>query len=186
VNLVDEQHVARLEIGQQRREVARALEHRPRGLAQVHLQLVGDDVRERGLAEARRPEDQHVIERLAAIARRLDEDIHLRLDVGLADVVGERLRAHRAIDDFVVAAAVPAMMRSGSMPMDLPFAAVFSARRIISVVDKPGLVGRLQQPRDLGRLVAERHQRREGLALRVAGRRERRRAPVPRTAARAS
>ena len=68
VDLVDEQHVARLEVGQQRREVARALEHRARRLAQVDAQLVRDDVRQRRLAEARRPEQQHVVERLAALA----------------------------------------------------------------------------------------------------------------------
>jgi hypothetical protein len=58
------------EIGQQRGQVAGALQHRARGLAQVDAQLVGDDVRQRGLAEAGRAEDQHVVERLAALAAR--------------------------------------------------------------------------------------------------------------------
>jgi hypothetical protein len=44
MDLVDEQHVVRLEVGQQRGQVAGALEHRPGGLAQVDAQLVGDDV----------------------------------------------------------------------------------------------------------------------------------------------
>ena len=66
VDLVDEQHVARLEVGQQRGEIARALEHRARGLAQVDAHLARDDVRERGLAQARRAEQQHVVERFAA------------------------------------------------------------------------------------------------------------------------
>ena len=70
----------------------------PGGLPQVHAELVRDDVRERGLAEARRAEDQHVIERLAALARGLDEDLQLRLDRRLADVVGELLRAHGAVE----------------------------------------------------------------------------------------
>ena len=69
VDLVDEQHVVRLEVGQQRREVAGALEHRPRRLAQVDAELVRDDVRQRRLAEARRAEQQHVVERLAARLR---------------------------------------------------------------------------------------------------------------------
>ena len=51
-----------------------ALEHGARGLAQVHAHLARDDVRERGLAEPRRAEEQHVVERLLALARRLDED----------------------------------------------------------------------------------------------------------------
>ena len=65
VDLVDEEHVVGLEVGEHRGEVARALEHRPRSLAQVHAHLARDDVRERGLAEPRRAEEQHVIERLA-------------------------------------------------------------------------------------------------------------------------
>ena len=37
----------------------------------------GDDAGQRGLAESRRTEDQYVIERLATIPRRRDEDLHL-------------------------------------------------------------------------------------------------------------
>ena len=107
MDLIDEQHVARLEVGEQRREVARPLQHGSRGLAQVDLELVRDDVRERGLAEPRRPEDEHVIERLAAHARRLDEDIHLRRHLGLSHVLRETLRTHRALDDLVVAPCRP-------------------------------------------------------------------------------
>ena len=66
MDLVDEQHVLRLEVGEHRGEVARALEHRAGGLAQVDAELARDDVRERGLAQARRAEQQHVVERLAA------------------------------------------------------------------------------------------------------------------------
>jgi hypothetical protein len=65
VDLVDEQHLARLEVGEDRREVAGALEHRTRRRAQGRAHLVSDDVRERGLAETRRPEQQHVVEHLA-------------------------------------------------------------------------------------------------------------------------
>ena len=53
MDLVDEQHVARLEVGQERGEIAGALEHRSRRLAQVDAELVREDVRQRGLAEAR-------------------------------------------------------------------------------------------------------------------------------------
>ncbi len=98
VDLVDEEHVARLEVGEQRREVARALEHRPGSLAQVHAHLARDDVRERGLAEPRRAEQQHVVERLAARARGLDEDLELPADLFLAYVLREGRRAQRALD----------------------------------------------------------------------------------------
>jgi hypothetical protein len=70
VDLVDEQHVVRFEVGQQRGQVAGALQHRAGGLAQIDAHLGGDDVRQGGLAQARRAEQQHVVERLAALARR--------------------------------------------------------------------------------------------------------------------
>ena len=65
VDLVDEQHVARLQVGQQRGEIAGALDDRPRGGAEADPQLAGDDLRQRRLAEPGRPEEQHVVERLA-------------------------------------------------------------------------------------------------------------------------
>ena len=102
MDLVDEQHVVALEVGQHRREVARALEHRAGGLAQVHTHLRGDDVRERGLAQTRRTEQQHVVERLAALAGRTDEDVELLACLGLADVLGQRARAQRALDLLLV------------------------------------------------------------------------------------
>ena len=72
VDLVDEQHVARLQVGEDRREVARLLDHGAGGGAHRHAQLVADDVGERRLAEPGRAEQQHVIERLAALPRRGD------------------------------------------------------------------------------------------------------------------
>jgi len=44
-------------------------------------------VRQCGFAEAGRPEYQYVIQGFAAHARRLDENVHLRFDVGLTDVI---------------------------------------------------------------------------------------------------
>ena len=98
MDLIDEQHVARLEIGQQRGEIAGPLQHGTGSLAQIHAQFAGEDVGERGLAEARRAEDQRVVERFAALDRGLHEYFELRLDLFLADVVREPLRADGAID----------------------------------------------------------------------------------------
>ena len=103
MDLVDEQHVARLEVREQRGEVAGPLEHRARGLAQVHADLVRDDVRERGLAEARRAEEQHVVERLAALAAPPAMKISsCALTLRLADVLGEPARAHGAVERLVL------------------------------------------------------------------------------------
>ena len=53
VDLVDEQDVARLEIGEQRREIAGARDHRARRRAETDAQLARHDLRQRRLAEAR-------------------------------------------------------------------------------------------------------------------------------------
>ena len=49
----------------------------PGGLHERGVELAGGDVRERRLAEAGRPGEQHVVERLAAPPRRLDEQAEL-------------------------------------------------------------------------------------------------------------
>ena len=98
VDLVDEQHVVRLQVGEQRGQVAGLLDHRAGGLAQVDAQLVGDDVAERGLAQAGRTEDQHVVERLAALLGRLDVDLHLLAHRRLAEVLVQPLGADGGLD----------------------------------------------------------------------------------------
>ena len=105
MDLVDKQYVARLQVGEDRRQVAGPLDHRPRGLAQVDAQLGSDDHCERGLAQARRSEDQRVIERLAAPARRLYKDCELAFDLFLTDIVLQRTRADRPFELIVLAAA---------------------------------------------------------------------------------
>jgi len=64
VDLVDEQDVAGFQIGQDGRQVAGLGQHRPAGGPEIDAQLAGDDLGQRGLAEARRAEQQHMIERL--------------------------------------------------------------------------------------------------------------------------
>ena len=73
MNLINEQNIVRLEIGEDRCEVARFFEYRARGLTQVHTHFVGNDVRQCCLAQARWPEDQHVIQRFSALPGRGDE-----------------------------------------------------------------------------------------------------------------
>ena len=57
-----------------------------------HAQLVADDIGERRLAESGRAVEQHVIERLAALARRGDRHVEVLAHALLADVVVERAR----------------------------------------------------------------------------------------------
>ena len=76
MDLVDEQDVALLEIGEQRGEIARLGDHRAGGGAEADAELAGDDLRQRGLAEPGRAEEQHMVERLAALGG-LDEDLQV-------------------------------------------------------------------------------------------------------------
>ena len=97
-------------------------------------------LRERGLAEARRPEDQRVIQRLAALDRGLHEDLQLRLDLLLADIVGEPLRADGAIDGlfFLRARGLHDAIGGHSLDAHCGRTAPCSARRISSSVTAAG------------------------------------------------
>ena len=92
MDLVDEEHLALLQIRQHRREIAGFLDHRSGRRTNRHAELVGDDAGERGLAEPGRPVQQHVIERLAALLGGLDRHVQVFADAFLADVVVERPR----------------------------------------------------------------------------------------------
>ena len=90
MNLVDEQHIALVQVGEQRRQVTRVSDGRAGGDADIHAHLVGDDVRKRRLAKPRRPVEQDMVERLAPCLGRLDEDAHLFLHLALADIFLQR------------------------------------------------------------------------------------------------
>ncbi len=100
VDLVDEEHVALLEIGQQRGEIARLGDHRPRGGAESHAKLARDDLRERRLAEPGWTEEQHMVHRLAARLGGADEHAQILARRLLADEIVERLGAQRGVDVF--------------------------------------------------------------------------------------
>ena len=101
VDLVDEEDAAGLERGEEGGDVGLALQRRPRGLHQRHPHLLGDDVRQRGLAQPGRPGQQDVVERLVAAAGGLDEDRQLPGHLLLVDEVGERARPQRAVEVLV-------------------------------------------------------------------------------------
>ena len=97
VNLVDEQHVALREIRHQRDQIARALDGRAAGDADVRPHLGGDDVGQRRLAQAGRTVEQDMIQRLASLARRLNVDIQAVLHRLLAHVFAQRFGAQAAL-----------------------------------------------------------------------------------------
>ncbi len=98
VDLVDEQHVAVLEVGEQRGEIARLGDHRARSGAEPHPHLARDDLRERGLAQPGRAEEQHMVERLAAPPGGGDEHAQVLARRLLADEFVERLGPQRGVD----------------------------------------------------------------------------------------
>jgi len=65
---------------------------RPRGGAKAHPQLARHDLGQGGLAQPRRAEQQHMVHRLAAPARRLDEHLQIALGLFLADEIRQHLR----------------------------------------------------------------------------------------------
>ena len=101
VDLVDEEHVARLERREHRRDVL-LLERRAGDRAEAHAELLPDDLRERRLAETGRAGEQDVVERLAPRLRRVERDRELLLDALLADEVVEPARAERAFGLLVL------------------------------------------------------------------------------------
>ena len=85
MDLVQEKHLPLAQVGEDGGEVALNLQCRPRGLLEADVKLIRDDGCERGFAQAGWPEEQHMIQRLAAALRRLKRDRQLLLCLGLAD-----------------------------------------------------------------------------------------------------
>ena len=98
MDLVDEKNVSVLEIGQQGHEVPRLLDERSRTGFDIYGKFVRHDVRERRLAEARRPIGQEMIHRLATCAGCLHGDPELIQDLLLAHVLGEAPRPKTLIE----------------------------------------------------------------------------------------
>ena len=169
VDLVDEEHIMLLQIRQESGEVAAPFDGGAGRLAEVDAELVGDDAGERRLAEARRPVEQDVVERLAARERRLDEDGEVRLDLLLADVLAELARAQAVLpvvavllvhgDDAVLVVGIESVQNY------TPFLHVAEfLQRSLDDGFRRLVLGRLADDgRDLRRRVAERLQRGHGL-----------------------
>ena len=87
VDLVDEQDVPLLQVGEDGGEVTRPLQRGPRGDAQNDAHLSGEDRCERRLAESGRSGEQHVVDGLPSGPGRLDEDVEALLEGLLADEV---------------------------------------------------------------------------------------------------
>ena len=98
VDLVDEQHVAFLEVREDGGEVARPFYGGPARRLDVGAELVGDNGGQRGLAEPGRAGEQDVVSRLAARLGGLDHDGERFLHLRLTQVVAQKLRPQAAVD----------------------------------------------------------------------------------------
>ena len=90
VDLVDEKDVTGREVQEDRAQGALVVDGGAGAHLDAHTQLVGDDVGERRLAKAGRSAQQHVLDRLAAPARCLEQDAEIFADLRLTDVLREQ------------------------------------------------------------------------------------------------
>ena len=77
VDLVDEEHVAVVEVREDRGEVAGPFERGTARGVQARAHLVGDDPGQRGLAEPGRTREQHVVDGLPALLGRGQHDLEV-------------------------------------------------------------------------------------------------------------
>ena len=105
VYLVDEKHVAGVEVGQQSGQVARLVQHGTRCDAQLRVHFVGDDVGKGRLAQSRGAVQQYVVERIAAHERRLDENMEVVDDLVLPGEGFQLLRTY-LVFEFEIALCV--------------------------------------------------------------------------------
>ena len=101
MDFVNEQHVVRLQIGEQTREVGGLVEHGAGGHLDAGAQLVGDDVGERGFAQAGGAMQQHVVEGVAALLGGGHEHLQVFENLVLPRKVVETKRAQGLVNVLV-------------------------------------------------------------------------------------
>ena len=132
MDLIDEQHVALFEIGEQRREIAGLGDDGPGSGAKADAELTRDDLRQCGLAEPGRTNEQHMVERLAPLARGLDENGEIGTRLLLAHKFGQQLRPQHGVGRILGAA-----LRRDDAGGRTHFASSFSPSRMSCAVSAP-------------------------------------------------
>ena len=100
VYLVDEQHVVLFERGEDAGQVAGLVEHGAAGHLEPDTEFVGDDVRQRRLAQSWGAVQKRVVERFAAELRCLDKDAQVLDHLCLTAEVGKPQRAQGILEVF--------------------------------------------------------------------------------------
>src|SRR5207247_385645 len=126
VDLVDKEDVAILEVGEDGCQRPLVLDRRTGGGADVDLHLIGHDVGQRGLPQARRPGDQDVLDGLVSPSRGADQDLEVGLDVFLPDELGKPARAQAPLEFLVF---VPLLSRDNALrhPRSSPLSATVTS-----------------------------------------------------------
>ncbi len=102
VDLVDEEHVALFEVGEDGGQIARAGNGRPRGRTDGRAQLVGHHRGKGRLAQARRAREQDMVGHIAPALGRLDHNGERFFHLRLTQVVAKALRPQREVELQVV------------------------------------------------------------------------------------
>jgi hypothetical protein len=97
VDFVDKEHVPVAEIGDDGRQVPRPLYRRARRYSQVAPDLGGDDISQRGLAQARRSVEQYMVERLIPAPGSGNSYFQVFNDLGLPDEIVQAPRSQTGI-----------------------------------------------------------------------------------------
>jgi hypothetical protein len=98
VDFVDEEDVALLQRGEESGEVACLFDDGAGRRGDVRAHRPGDDVGERRFAEAGRPAEEEMFERVVALLRGGDENVEPLLDPQLADELVEQRGPQRHLD----------------------------------------------------------------------------------------
>ena len=112
VDLVEEEHLALAQVGEDGGEVALDLQRGAGGLLEADVELVGDDGGQGGFAQAGRAEEEHVIEGFAAGFGGFERDGQLLLGFGLADELAQPAGAQLELE---------ALLFVGARGADQPF-----------------------------------------------------------------
>ena len=98
MDLVDEEHIARREIGEYRREVADAFDGGAGGCAHARAYLFGHQMRERGLAQSWRTIEEDVLRLVVAAFGSRKEDAKIFFNRRLPDVLFPQAGAQRLVE----------------------------------------------------------------------------------------
>ena len=104
VDFVDEQHVARLEIGEDGGEIAGLGQHRSRRRTEIDAQFPRHDLRQGRLAKTRRTRKQHMVQRFGTSAGGFNEDGEILARLLLAHEFRQPLGPHARLKRILLGA----------------------------------------------------------------------------------